>query len=65
MIDETAVKAYERAIQKKRRSESLFREGTSISDRLRKGTYVRPAIIEAHKDMSIVQEETIAPYYIS
>ncbi len=63
LIDETAVQAYERAIQKaKEEGGKLISGGERVYPTdCEKGTYVRPTIIEAHKDMSIVQEETFAP----
>ncbi len=63
LVDDKAVDAYKAAIRKAQEEggkvisgdEQVYPQGCE------KGTYVRPTLIEAHKDMPIVQQETFAP----
>jgi aldehyde dehydrogenase (NAD+) len=59
LIDETAVEAMERALQRIRGQGGRILYG---GERLnRPGYYVKPALVEAHPSMEILREETFAP----
>jgi aldehyde dehydrogenase (NAD+) len=63
LIDKDAVKAYEYAIaQAKKEGGKILVEGGVLTGKgYESGCYVKPCIIEAQNDFSIVQHETFAP----
>lgn len=63
LIDQQAVKLYSSALREARKQGGrlLVKGGVLSGKGFESGCYVRPAIIEASADMSIVQEETFAP----
>lgn len=63
LIDKAAVKAYEKAIQtaKKEGGKILVEGGIVKGKGFESGCYVKPCVIEAHRKMKLVQQETFAP----
>lgn len=63
LIDKQAVEMYEKAIAdaKLQGANILVKGGILKGKGYESGCYVKPCVIEAHNDMSIVQHETFAP----
>jgi len=63
LIDQQAVANYEKALQAatEQGGTLLVPGGRQSGIGFESGCYVRPAIVEAHPEMAIVQEETFAP----
>lgn len=61
LIDENAAKKYDAALSQSIAEGGIVTNGGRADVQIGAGVYVKPALVEIHKDASIIREETFAP----